>query len=93
MSRLITSTFAIVGVFVGFVSGLFFTFYALNLHDGDEAIAMSLAFGAAIVFALLFGWGAGVVRDRMPEKYRDAFGSVGLVLALASTVYFFSSIK
>jgi len=91
MSKLVTSTFAIVGVFTGFVAGIFLAAGVFNLHDGDKTMAMAIAFSVAIGFAALFGWSAGKLRDSLGGWQREALGGVGVVLAVVCFVVFLRS--
>ncbi len=91
MSKLVTCTFAIVGVFVGFSVGLLLVTGVVDFRDFDEAETMTIAFASAAAFAVLFGWAAGRLRDVLIGWKREALGGVGLVLAIGFATYFFGS--
>jgi hypothetical protein len=92
MARLITVSFAIIGVVAGFVAGLL-AGRALGWHDGDKAKVMAFAFAGSFAFAALFGWAASRVRAVIPKQRHGLLGFAGLVLALASLAWIFRSIK
>ena len=91
MARLITTSFAIIGIVAGFLAGLF-AGRALGWRDGDEAKVMACAVAGAFAFAGLFGWAASRARARIPQRWHVLLGSAGLALALASLLWIFGSI-
>ena len=92
MSKLITLTFLIVGLAVGFLGALSVA-SKLRPNQTADATVLVLVFCASIVAAVLFRLGAALARDRTPPRYWPLLGSVGAALAFASVAVLFSSIK
>ena len=92
MPKVITLSFAVIGLAVGFLACLLVG-SMLNLKADDEALALGLVFGGAVVSAILFRWAAGVLLRRMNPKYISVVGSAASCLALASVVLLFTRIK
>ena len=92
MAKVITLSFAVIGVALGFFAGSLLAIW-LNYSDGYEGAAMSCVFGGAIVFAVLFRWAAGVLLPRVAARFVPVLGSVVSSLAIASVVLLFTRIK
>jgi hypothetical protein len=92
MSKVVTLSFAVVGIAVGFFAGSLLA-VALNFRDGEEAKALTCVFGGAIAIAALFRWLGSVVLRKVDAKHVPLIGSVASSLALASVVLLFTRIK
>jgi hypothetical protein len=92
MPKVITLSFAVIGLVVGFVACLLAA-DSLNLEHENETLALGLAFAGAIVSAALLRWAATLLLRRVDPKYVPIVGSVSSSLALASVVLLFTQIK
>ena len=92
MPKVITLSFAVIGLVVGFIACLIVANW-LDLPQGSDALALGLSFGGAVVSAVLVRLAATVLLRRMDPKYVPVLGSVSSSLALASVVLLFTRIK
>jgi hypothetical protein len=92
MSGIVTLSFAVVGLAVGFFAGSRLA-VALNFRDGEEAKALTCVFGGALVVAVLFRWLGSEALRKADAKLVPILGSVASCLALASVVLLFTRIK
>ena len=92
MAKLITLTFAIVGLAVGFFGGISIA-SALKPNQSADVKLLVMIFGGAVLSAVLFRSVAAAARNRLDPRYWPALGSIGGVLAFASLVVLFGSIS
>jgi uncharacterized protein YacL len=92
VGKLITPTFLVVGLSVGFLAGMLVASRLRPDQIADSKTLVAILAGA-IFTAILFRWFAAAVRDRTPERYWPALGSAGLACAIVSLAILLGNIK